>query len=205
MKQWNQIYKNKKERWKEVHEDLPKILTFFKKNKVKKILDLGCGSGRHVEYFAKNGLEVYGIEIAREGIKATKDLLKKEGLQANLKVGSVYKRLPYKDNFFDAVVSTQTIHHGKIQKIRKVIKEIKRVLKTKGLIFITVRKKRCGKNLFKKISLREYVRLEGDERGVVHYQFNKNLLKKEFKGFRIINLWVESNKVFYCLLGKYGD
>jgi 2-polyprenyl-3-methyl-5-hydroxy-6-metoxy-1,4-benzoquinol methylase len=46
---------------------------------------LGCGSGRHVVYLAKNGFEVYGIDIAKSGIKIAKEWLKDEKLKANLK------------------------------------------------------------------------------------------------------------------------
>ena len=202
MQQWNKIYKERKEVWRGVQENLPRVLTLFKESNVKRVLDLGCGSGRHTVYLTKNGFKVYGIDIAKEGINATKSLLAKEGLRADLKVGSMYTKLPYQNMFFDAVVSTQTIHHGNIQNIRNVIKEIKRVLRPKGLIFITIRKKRYSKTSYKAISSREYIKIAGEEKGLNHYLFNKVLLKEEFKDFRILNIWVESNKVFYCLLGE---
>ena len=202
MQQWNNIYKGKKEVWNGIQEDFPKILALFNKYNVKRVLDLGCGSGRHTVYFAKKGFDVYGIDIAEEGINATKDLLKKERLQADLKTGSMYNLLPYPDSFFDAVISTQTIHHGDIKNIKNVIKEIERILRPKGLIFITIRKKRYDKDKYKKISHREYIKIAGEEKGLIHYLFNKDLLKKEFKGFKILDIWTESNKIFYCLLGE---
>jgi hypothetical protein len=50
MKAWNQIYKNNSENYTyynlhEAHEDLLKVVKYFQKNKVKSILDLGCGVG----------------------------------------------------------------------------------------------------------------------------------------------------------------
>lgn len=77
-----------------------KISKVFKRRGVKRVLDLGCGTGRHIINFVKKGFEIYGIDIAEEGIEITKKWLKKEGLEANLKVGSIYKRLPYKNSFF---------------------------------------------------------------------------------------------------------
>lgn len=202
MQQWNKIYKEKKEVWGKIQEDLPKILTLFKEHNVKRVLDLGCGSGRNTVYFAKNGFDVYGIDIAEEGIKAAKDLLRKERLKADLKIGSMYNRLPYSDGFFDAVISIQTIHHGDIHNTRNVIKEIERILRPKGLIFITVRKKKYSKASYKEISPRKYIKTAGEEKGLIHYLFNKALLKEELKDFKILDIWVESNKVFYCLLGE---
>lgn len=217
MQQWNKIFKNKGRFFTKIQEDIPKILTLFKKHNVKRILDLGCGSGRHVVYFAKKGFDIYGIDIAKEGIKITKGWLGKEKLQADLKIGSIYKRLPYQNNLFDAVISTNTICHAKIKNIRKTIREIERILKPKGLIFITVRKRKFRrfypkltiiekygkqKTRYKVIGPRTYVPIEGGEKGLIHYLFNKDLLRKEFKNFKIYDIRVDFNRTHYCLLGE---
>ncbi len=217
MQQWNEIFKKEGKVFTKVQEDIPKILTLFKKHDVKKILDLGCGSGRHVIYFAKRGFDVYGIDIAKEGIKIAKDWLEKKKLQASFKIGSIYKKLPYQDNFFDAVISTNVIHHAKIKDIKKAIREIERVLKPKGLIFITVRKRKFRKfypkltiiekygkqkTKYMVIEARTYVPTEGGEKGLIHYLFNKKLLRKEFKNFKIHDIWVDSDRRHYCLLGE---
>jgi hypothetical protein len=36
---------------------------------------------------------------------------------------------------------------------------------------------------------------------LVHYIFNKSLLRKEFSNFRISRIWVDSHQQ-YCLLGE---
>lgn len=139
-KQWDKIFKESGKVFIKPQEDIPKIAKLFKKKDVRKILDLGCGSGRHLVYLARQGFDVFGIDIARHGIKIAKDWLRKENLKANLKIGDIYKPLPYKNDFFDAIISTNTLHHAKIEKIRKLIKEMERILKPSGLIFVTVRK-----------------------------------------------------------------
>ena len=217
MKQWDRIFKKTGKVFIKPQEDILKIAKLFKKRGIKRVLDLGCGSGRHLIYLAKRGFNVYGIDIAPEGIKIAKVWLKREGLRANLRVGSVYKKLPYKGNFFDAIISTQVIHHARIKNIRKAIKEIERILKPGGLIFITVRRRKFKKwpkfriieglsthalkVRDKIIGFRTCVPIEGGEKGLIHYLFNKSLLRKEFKNFKIYNIWVESNKRHYCLLG----
>jgi len=141
MKQWNNIFRKKGKVFLELQEDIPRIVSLFKKKGVKKVLDLDCGSGRHTVYLAKHNFEVYGIDIAPVGIKLTKDWLRQEHLHADLRMGSIYRKLPYKDNFFDALIAVQVINHGKIESIRKLIKEMERILKPKGLIFITARRR----------------------------------------------------------------
>lgn len=209
MKQWNRIFKEQGKVFLKPQEDIPRIVRLFKKKGVKKILDLGCGSGRHTVYLAKHGFEVYGIDIALKGIKITKDWLKKEKSKANLKVGNVYKKLPYPNNFFDALISTQTLHHNTINNIRKLIKEIGRVLRVNGLIFITVSRKGSKKEIPKEkmwkmkfIAPRTFVPLSHDEKGLIHYWFNKKLLRKEFNNFKIYDIWVDSKKRHYCLLAE---
>jgi len=215
--QWDKIFKRRGKVFTKLHEDIPKIVKLFKKKRVKRVLDLGCGSGRHTVYLARQDFEVYGIDISKTGVKITRNWLKKEKLHANLKIGSIYKRLPYKNNSFDALISTLTIHHARIKDIRKAIKEMERILKPTGLIFITVRKRKFKKSWlegkvierygkqkvrYKVIEPRTYVPIEGGEKGLVHYLFNKNLFRKEFRNFKIYDIWVESDKRHYCLLGE---
>jgi len=207
MRQWDKIFKSYGKVFTEPQEDIPRIVKLLKKKGIKNILDLGCGSGRHTVYLAKHGFKVYGIDIAPKGIKIAKDWLKKEKVQADLKIGSIYKKLPYQNDFFDAVISTQTIHHGKIKNIRKAIKEVERVLRPKGLLFITVPKSRkevYGKKI-KLIEPRTWLPLKGREAGLPHYLYTKNLLKRDFNKFKIHDIWVESDKRHYCLLGELKD
>mgnify|MGYP001037259182 CR=1 FL=1 len=204
----------------EPEESILKIVKIFKKEKIKRVLDLGCGSGRHLVYFAKQGFNVYGIDIAKTGIEMAKDWLKEEKLKANLEIGDIYKKLPYKDNFFEAIICTNVLHHNKIEKIRKLIKEMERILVPRGFIYIVVRKAIGVKNWkkdkivihrykikdkvkevkYKIIGHRIYVPIEGGEKGLIHFCFNKKLIQKEFENFKIFKFWVARGH--YYFLGR---
>lgn len=217
MKQWNKIFLKHKWVFFEPDKEIEEIKELFQKHNVKKILDLGCGSGRHIIYLAKNNFDVYGIDIAEAGIKLTKEWLEKENLKANLKIGSIYKKLPYPNNFFDAVISTRAIHHERIEKIRKAIHEVERILKPGGLVFVTVRKRKFrrfypkhsiiekyGKQetRYEVIGPRIYIPIDGGEKGLVHYLFNKELIRKEFHNFINNRIWIDSEKRHYCFYGE---
>jgi len=207
---WDDIYKKEMERVEttlEVDEEMPRITELFKERGVRQVLDLGCGAGRHIIYLAQKDFDVYGIDVSKEAIRKAKQRLDKLGFSASLKVGSM-TLLPYRDNLFDALISTTTIHHGRIQQIKKAIREIERVVKPAGLIFIKVPKKRSKKEIPKErlfgikfIAPRTFIVLGGEEKGLPHYQFSKDLLRKNFKNFKIINLWVNDGGS-YCLLGE---
>ena len=201
-KQWDGIYR-REEYSKHIQEAIQNVVDIFKKYNVKTILDLACGSGMHAAYLAERGFEIYGIDISEEAIKIAESLLEEKQLHANLIVGSIYRKLPYDDNFFDAVVCFRALYHERIEVIRGTIGEIKRILKPNGLVFVTARKimDKRKKLPYKYIAPRTYAPLEGEERGLIHYNFNKKLLKKEFKNYKILDIWKEE-KDYYCLLGK---
>ena len=224
MKQWNKIFKKEGKVFFEPQEDMPKLAKLFKERGIKKVLDLGCGSGRHLVYFAKKGFETYGFDVAPVGLKITKDWLRQEGLKANLKLGSFFKKLPYKDNFFGAIVAVQAISHGRIGNIRKLILEMERTLKPNGLIFVaftqrsrvknwrvgSVHKERFigddGVSMFeegrKVLGPNTLVPIEGTEKGLIHYIFDKEAIKKEFKDFKIHWLRLDSKKCRHILLAE---
>jgi len=219
-KQWDKIFKKYGKVFIKPQENIPRVVRILKKEKIKRVLDLGCGSGRHLVYLAKQGFDVYGIDISETGIGIAKDWLRKEKLKANLKIGDIYKKLPYKDNFFEGIICTNVLHHNKIEKIRKLIKEIERVLAPMGLIYIVVRKETGVKNWeknkivihrykvkdkikevkYKIIGPRMYTPIEGGEKGLVHFCFTEKLIRKEFKNFRILEILFDRGH--YYFLGK---
>jgi len=48
----------------------------------------------------------------------------------------------------------------------------------------------------------EPIPIEGGEKGLPHYLFNKELIGKEFKNFTERKIWVDSEKRHYCFLAK---
>jgi len=211
MADWESIFKVKGKVFLKPQEDMPRVIKFLKKEKAKRILDLGCGTGRHTFMLAKAGFEVYGTDISKEGIKQTKEWLKEKGLQAKLKVSSCYRRFPFKEGFFNAIISVLVIHHNHANKIRFCISEIERVLKPNGIVFVIVpgsiksltKRLNCevGSEKFKKIGPRNFVPLDGDEEGILHYVYTKALMLKDFRNFKVIDFHKDSGD-HYCLLGR---
>ncbi len=68
----------------------------------KKILDLGCGYGRHSLMLAKSGCSVTGLDYSKHFLKIAKENAKKEKIGANFIFGDM-RKLPFK-NEFDAVI-----------------------------------------------------------------------------------------------------
>lgn len=101
------------------------------------------------------------------------------------------------------MISIQVIHHNLHNKIKFCISEIERALKPDGVIFITVAAKRHKRNTTKSkmIESRTYIPLDGEEKGLPHFFYNKNLMKKDFRNFKILNIHKDKGN-HYRLLGK---
>lgn len=81
------------------------IESVFKKNrlKVRRILDLGCGTGGHSLVLAKRGYDVVGVDISNEMLNIARSKAKEAGLQVKFVQGDIAK-LNLKEKF-DAVIS----------------------------------------------------------------------------------------------------
>jgi len=99
-----------------------------------KVLDLGCGNGRNILYFNEKLTEYYGVDNSTELI----NLAKKKYPQKDFRVNSALD-LSFSADFFDKVYSIAVLHQIPSEGLRlKFLKEVKRVLKPKGLLVFTV-------------------------------------------------------------------
>lgn len=97
----------------------------------KRGLDAGCWYGYSIRYARRCGAEMHGFDISKDSLKDTYDLIGKE----NLLIADV-QHMPYKDNIFDFVIFSHVIEHCADD--LKAIKELKRILKDNGILFIAV-------------------------------------------------------------------
>jgi ubiquinone/menaquinone biosynthesis C-methylase UbiE len=169
------------------------------------ILDIGCGSGRHVKLFAENRFRVFGIDFSKSAIFNTKNLLRKNNLRAELKCSSMHN-LPFKDNYFDGVLSFGVFYYSDSKGMKKSIKEMYRVLKKGGTGFINIRSTndyRYGKG--KKIEKNTYVLTIKDTNELdLKIQFlNRKQLRSYFKQYKKIE--IEKNEFSYNNLQKLNS
>jgi ubiquinone/menaquinone biosynthesis C-methylase UbiE len=99
-----------------------------------KVLDLGCGNGRNLIYFKEKIVDYYGVDYSSRLIKIAKEKYPEE----NFRVGNALN-LSFANNFFDKVYSIAVLHQIPSKSFRlKFLKEVKRVLRPKGLVVLTV-------------------------------------------------------------------
>lgn len=191
--------------WDTPSEDVYYLLFRWKKLGKTRLLDLGCGKGRHALFFAKEGFEVYALDISESGINILKEKAQKENLKIFTSVSDMHS-LPYEDKFFDCVLSYHAIYHTNREGLRKVISEVYRVLKTDGEFYVTFNSKYSKSfNNPDNIVLEDgtVIKREGIEAGIPHYYLAKEDIFSFMKDFEILNLkYIEevlpkrSNKYF---------
>lgn len=96
-----------------------------------KVLDAGCGTGRHLcEAFRRQGVHVVGIDLNWDDLRkaqALAALTSAEDSGGRLVAKADVTRLPFKDESFDVVVCSEVLEH--IPENRKAVAELLRVLK----------------------------------------------------------------------------
>ncbi|MBI5035934.1 class I SAM-dependent methyltransferase [Candidatus Micrarchaeota archaeon] len=104
----------------------------------KKILDIACNAGMVLSEIPEDN-QTYGIDLDAKALKAAKAIAPK----AKTKKASMYK-LPYPKASFDAVVCANVLpgadfvfHGNRLKPQKKLMKEVKRVLKKGGKLYLT--------------------------------------------------------------------
>jgi len=183
---WSFWYSKKE---KTIDEEIPRLADLFKSKRISKILDLGCGTGRHTIYLAERGFEVYGFDFSPLAVKRAEERLKKKKLTAQLTVLDMRKNFPYKDEVFDAIVTIRVIHHARLRVVKKSIAEIERTLKKGGYFYADVpsrpRNLKNGNSKVKIVEPGTRVPLEGPEKGIPHHDFTEKEIFRVLRGFEI--------------------
>lgn len=107
---------------------------FIKQLKGKNILDIGCGTGRDAEYFVNKGLDVVGIDLSDRFI----DISRAKVPNAKF-IKMDMRNIDFPLESFDGIWSMASLLH--IPKIEAIntIKQLRKVLKTNGIIYISVK------------------------------------------------------------------
>lgn len=129
---WKKYSFSSVERGIEIAEDLERI----KKIEGKLILDIGCGNGGISIAFGKRGAKVFAIDYKPYPI--TIEMVKCLCLEYHVEIIYLFASglcLPFKDSKIDIVICNDVIEH--VSNLNKLAKEISRVLKDDGILYLT--------------------------------------------------------------------
>lgn len=95
-------------------------------------LDLGCGIGQFSKLFMDYGYDVISSDISNIALEKVKEF------NPNIVNADMREPLPFKDNMFDIVFAALSIQFFSDDDTKKLMNEIKRILKNGGLFIGSV-------------------------------------------------------------------
>ena len=113
-----------------------------------RVLDLGCGSGRHAFEAARWGAKVVALDVGEEELSGVRGTFLAMLAAQELDVGTCSagavrgdaRCLPFEDGVFDRVIAAEVLEH--IPEDTTAMSELARVLRPGGTLAVTV--PRCG-------------------------------------------------------------
>lgn len=103
-----------------------------------RMLDAGCGGGRNLVYFLRQGYAVYGVDASEDAIAQVQQLARTLAPQVPMDHFQVadLADLPFSDEHFDAVLCSAVLHFADDEAhFDRMLAEMNRVLKPGGLFF----------------------------------------------------------------------
>jgi SAM-dependent methyltransferase len=105
----------------------------------KTILDAGCGRGRNIRWFLRNGFTVYGIDSDPAAIAHVRQVAAQlaPSLPPAHFINDDLSQLHWRDRTMDAVISSAVLHFSRDEEhFGAMLEELWRVLKPGGLLFV---------------------------------------------------------------------
>ena len=172
---WDDHYRKKRSKLLYPDETVVRYFSnlFNKVSRKLTILDLGCGSGRHISFLSQHSATCLGQDFVLEILKKSKKVTKEGGF-----ICGKADALPFRTNSFDVVLAWGVLHYLSNTEIQKSIFEIYRVLKSGAPFLGTLRSKRD--------THLSWVLKRGDLKSGQVIFYGKKKALKMFKGFSTV-------------------
>jgi len=194
MATWDKIYKDYQkggDAWATLSEDIHPLFKLFLDQfnfKLKRVLDIGCGTGKYLKLLQAGGFKTDGIDSSKTAVEMTKKALSDNSMV--LCANMFEYEIPQKK--YGLIISISTIHHGTKKQVQDLIDRIHGAIAEKGRIFITVpdvgmiKKWNTFKN-HKEIAKSTFAPLSGPEKGLPHSFYTQEEAQKLFSKFKSSN------------------
>ncbi len=112
------------------------------------VLSIGISSGGVAEIRMANlnsNRKIIATTIDQKGIDSAKKFIEEQKVQDQIEVRleDVSSKLPYSDSFFDFIYARLVLHYLSKDKLQSTLKELHRILKPSGKLYIVVRSINC--------------------------------------------------------------
>ena len=167
-----------------------------------RLLDMGCGTGRHLVHFAARGFEVTGVDLSAEMLAVARGKLAGENLSAALVRGDICNLRDLADGSFDyAICMFSTLGMLRTGDLRlAAVRAARRVLRDDGILALHVHNRMH--NLFDAAG-RKWLRRNEAEAASGRAELGDKVVRG-YRGLKRMHLHVFSRREIEALLEKGG-
>jgi SAM-dependent methyltransferase len=137
---------------------------------VMRVVDAGCGGGRNLVYFFKNGYDICGVDADPGTIESVRAIAKRlaPNLPATNFKAEPVERMSFPDGFADVVLSSAVLHFARDdEQFEAMVREMWRVLAPGGLLFCRLASDIGMESRMQRIAGRRFLLPDGSERYLV--------------------------------------
>ena len=135
-----------------------------------RVVDAGCGGGRNLVYFFRNGFDIFGVDEDPRAIASVRAIARQlaPGLPENNFRNEPVEHMTFPDGFADVVLSSAVLHFAKDdERFAGMVREMWRVLRPGGLLFCRLASDIGMETRMQPIRGRRHLLPDGSERYLV--------------------------------------
>jgi len=152
-----------------------------------KVLDLGCGLGRHAIAFALAGFQVTATDVASTAIKHLDRWAAEVGVCVKTKICDILDDETSQPEY-DIVLSYNVIYHGYREDFARAISYVHSLLKCGGVFFFTCPTRRDGKyGHGEQVAPHTFLCTKSMTPGDIHYFADEQDFEQLLEGFRTVS------------------
>ncbi|RPI03515.1 MAG: class I SAM-dependent methyltransferase [Calditrichaeota bacterium] len=151
-----------------------------------RLLEIGCGAGWELLHWARQGMQVTGLDLSTAALELAGKNFQHNKLKADLKQGNAEK-LPFSDNSFDVITSLGVLHQT--ESTERAVSEVYRVLRSGGEAVITLYYKYSWKILLSKFAKVNFEFAHED--APITRLYDKRDLQELFSRFKSVHIFLD--------------
>jgi len=187
---WNIEYRKNEQKWRRETINLPKFI------KNKKVLEIGVGNGKTLRAILRqNPKNIVVMDFSSEALNRCKKIFHEKKISF---VKANVANLPFENEEFDIIVCYYVLNNLLEKEREKAVKEINRVLKTKGKLLFEDFAVGDFRETNKNQKTIEFHTIK-NKKGIICHFFELGEIKKLFNGFSAKKL---AQKTFNPIIHK---
>lgn len=124
-------------RTEEAREYSSRLRPYFQKviKKGQRVLDLGCGTGKHTFELERAGAIAFGIDCSEDAIQYARKIASDINSNAEFHIGT-FENIPFPSDSFEAVLFPQNIVECSYEEMERIVLQLQSILCLGGKLFL---------------------------------------------------------------------